>query len=41
MRTALVRDLAGIWPAADYDRAKPDLAVDSVADLLPHLPGPA
>ncbi len=41
MRTALVRDLAGIWPAADYDLAKPDLTVDSVADLLPHLPGPA
>ncbi len=33
MRTALVRCRRGIWPAEDYARARPDLRIDSVAEL--------
>ncbi len=37
MHTALVRCRRGIWPAEDYARAKPDLRLDSVAELPDHL----
>lgn len=33
MKTALVACRKGIWPAADYERARPDLRVHSVAEL--------
>lgn len=41
MRTALVRCYRGIWPAGDYERARPDLRIDGVADLPAHLGHPA
>ncbi len=40
MKTALVAASAGVWPAADYERAQPDFRIDSVAELpalLRHL----
>ena len=33
IRTALVSSRPGIWPAEDFDRAEPDLRIDSVAEL--------
>ncbi|NLX14968.1 MAG: HAD family hydrolase [Phycisphaerales bacterium] len=33
MKTALVRCRHGIWPAADYDEARPYLHIDAVSDL--------
>ncbi len=33
MKTALVTCRRGIWPAADYQRARPDLRIDSVSEL--------
>lgn len=33
MKTALVKCHKGIWPAGDYERARPDLQIDSVAEL--------
>lgn len=37
MHTALVRCYRGIWPAADYERARPDLRIDAVAELPARL----
>ena len=33
MKTALINRAPGIWPAADYARARPDLRIDAVAEL--------
>ncbi|HOA73319.1 MAG TPA: HAD family hydrolase [Phycisphaerae bacterium] len=33
MKTALVSSHTGLWPAEDYERAQPDLRIDSVAEL--------
>ncbi len=33
MKTALVRCYRGIWPVRDYEKANPDLRIDSVAEL--------
>lgn len=33
MKTALVASPVGTWPQADYERARPDLRIDSVAEL--------
>ena len=33
MKTALINRPPGIWPAADYARARPDLRIDTVAEL--------
>jgi FMN phosphatase YigB (HAD superfamily) len=40
MRTVLVRDRANRWPPPHYQDVNPDLTVDRISDLLPHLPGP-
>ncbi|GMU22882.1 MAG: hypothetical protein AMXMBFR13_29660 [Phycisphaerae bacterium] len=37
MRTALVKCQRGIWPAADYEQARPDLKIEAVAELPARL----
>ena len=41
MRTVLVRGEAHRWPDSDHEGITPDLTVDCLTELLPHLPGPA
>jgi FMN phosphatase YigB (HAD superfamily) len=40
MHTVLVRDHANRWPPYQYHDVVPDLTVDRIVELLPHLPGP-
>ncbi len=39
MKTALVRNDHSPYPREHFERIRPDIRVDSVADLLRHLPG--